>query len=91
MSGSAAEIAELLTGLMGTLKHFGTAMGSMTALTADAARRGRKRVVAALRTEARRQRETAAGAVSSGRAPGSGPGTEAGSSARGDPAVPRAG
>ena len=88
---SAAEIAELLSGLMGTARHFGTAIGSQAALAAEAARRGRKRVIAALRTGAPRQRGTAASPTSSGSAAGSGAGTGAGSSARGDPAVPRAG
>ena len=84
---SAAEIAELLSGLMGTAKQFGTAIGSKAALAAEAARRGRKRVIAALRTEATRRHASAvsaAGVVNAAR-------TGDGSNARGDPAAPRAG
>ena len=91
MGGSAAEIAELLSGLMGTAKHFGTAIGSKAALSVEATKPAPKRVIAALRTEAPRPRGAAASGMSSGRAPGSGPGKEAGSSARGEPGVPRAG
>ena len=84
---SAAEIAELLSGLMGTARHSGTAIGSKAALAVEARRRGRKRVIAALRTQAQRRpgaAGSAAGAVSVARAGD-------GSNARGDPAAPRAG
>jgi len=88
---SAAEIAELLSGLMGTARHFGTAIGSKAALAAEAARRGRKRVIAALRTEVPQRRGAGASAMSSSGAGGSGVEVGAGSSTRGDPAMPRAG
>ena len=84
---SAAEIAELLSGLMGTAKHFGTAIGSKAALAAEATRRGRKRVIAALRTKASRQR----GATGSAEGVATPARTGDRSNARGDPARPRAG
>ena len=55
MGESATEIAELLSGLMGTAKHFGTAIGSNAALAGEATRRGRKPMIAALRTEVHRR------------------------------------